>query len=216
MREVKQTLMSLPPNIRKSPKYRDLAIREIVALKPEQTMNPSTINKTLVRISTVFKWAVRQGYMERNPAEGMQIPSKRREDQERDALTTEDIKTIFDHPQYGKGPSYTYWVPLIGLYSGMRLEEICQLHLEDIREVDGVWVFDVNQKGDKRVKTKSSERLVPVHSRLIELGLLEYVEKLRAQGQERLFLNSGEDETGTVRRCPNGLAGTGNGSDSQG
>jgi len=187
MREVKQTLMSLPPNIRKSPKYRDLSIPEILALKPETTAHPSTINKTLIRASTLFRWAVKNGYMERNPAEGMQIASKKREDEERAAFTKEDLKLLFGSPDYGKGPSYTYWVPLIGLYTGMRLDEICQLHLEDIREVEGVWVFDVNSKGDRKVKTKSSARLIPVHSKLIELGLLRHIESLRKEGHERLF-----------------------------
>lgn len=68
-----------------------------------------------------------------------------------------------------------FWVPLIGLFSGMRLGEIVQLHRSDLLCVDGVWVFDINRAEDakKKVKTETSLRQVPVHHTLIDLGLLE-------------------------------------------
>ena len=37
-----------------------------------------------------------------------------------------------------------------------------------------MWLFDVNAKGEKRLKNMQSERVVPVHSRLLRLGLLDY------------------------------------------
>lgn len=85
-------------------------------------------------------------------------------------------------------------MPLIALYTGARLEEICQLHLDDIHEVDGIWVLDINNKGEKNVKSQTSARLVPVHSKLIELGMIKYCKILLNQGQERLFpeLNKGK------------------------
>lgn len=55
-------------------------------------------------------------------------------------------------------------VTLIGMYSGMRLNEICTLKLENITTVEGVMCFEI-----KEGKTKSSARLVPVHSAIIEL-----------------------------------------------
>jgi integrase len=76
---------------------------------------------------------------------------------------------------------------LIGLYTGLRLEEICQLHLEDIRKEGDVWVFDINNKEGRQLKNQSSIRLVPVHPHLIELGLLAHVERLKANGEHRLF-----------------------------
>ena len=70
----------------------------------------------------------------------------------------------------------------------MRQNEIGQLLVSDITETDGVWCVDVNPKGEgKKVKTKAAKRLVPVHSKLTELGFLDYVEKLRAQGKARLW-----------------------------
>jgi integrase len=74
-----------------------------------------------------------------------------------------------DHPE-------RYWIPLIGLFYGMRLNEIYQLHLEDIREEGGLLCFDINKKGDKELKTASSRRLIHVHPVLLDLGFKEYVD----------------------------------------
>ena len=82
-----------------------------------------------------------------------------------------------------------YWIPLIGLYSGMRLGEVCGLHIEDVKQVDGVWCFDVNEEGDRRLKNLSSNRLVPVHPQLIERGLLGLVDTLRGEESVRLWPN---------------------------
>lgn len=43
--------------------------------------------------------------------------------------------------------------------------------------------------GDKSLKTVNAIRQVPIHPRLIELGLLEYVDALKAAGYDRLFLS---------------------------
>ncbi len=42
-------------------------------------------------------------------------------------------------------------MPVIALHSGAKLEEICQLHLADIRQEDGVWVFDINNQAGKAI-----------------------------------------------------------------
>jgi len=71
----------------------------------------------------------------------------------------------------------------------MRLDEICQLYLVDIRQAeDGIYVFDVNNDGDKKLKNLSSKRVVPIHDFLLnDLKLNAYVDRLKAQGETRLF-----------------------------
>jgi integrase len=128
--------------------------------------------------------------MQSNPAEGLQIKRQKRADQERQEYTSKDLKKLIGSKEYIEGKhrhSYAYWTPLIALYSGCRLEEICQLHLEDIRQEKGVWVFDINDKGEKRLKNRSSERLIPIHHQLVDLGLLDHVYSLADKGEERLF-----------------------------
>ena len=185
MRQFKTTLMSLPPNMRKLKQYRDKTIKQIVAMKPKKTVSPHTINKYLSRLSNLFSYAVDHGYMESNPANGLKVKLKTRPDEERSAYTQEDLQKLF--AALPTHQSYMQWAPLIGLYTGCRLEEICQLHLEDIRQENGVIVFDINDKEEKHLKTLASRRLIPVHSKLVEAGLLQYVYDLQAKGEQRLF-----------------------------
>lgn len=65
------------------------------------------------------------------------------------------------------------WIPLIGLYSGMRLSEICSLRSADVREVGGIWFFDINSDSQP-LKTAAAKRLVPIHPVLIDSGILDY------------------------------------------
>ena len=100
MRHFKETLLKLPRNLRKSPAYRDKSIAEVLASGVTQPMNPTTINKQLDRASTLFKWAVRNGYMDRNPAEGLQLPAKKRDDEYRAAFNSNDLQMIFHSREY--------------------------------------------------------------------------------------------------------------------
>ena len=78
---------------------------------------------------------------------------------------------------------------MVGLYSGMRQGEICQLYVDDIQQYDDIWCFNVNDSGDKRVKNLASKRIVPVHPNLIKIGFLDYVEGMRSSEQPRLWMN---------------------------
>jgi len=90
---------------------------------------------------------------------------------------------------------HEYWVPLLALLHGLRPGEVCQLSLECVHEVDGVWCLDINErdadrsvKVTKRRKVELGSRIVPLHPLAIDLGLLKYHEALRATGlYRRLF-----------------------------
>ena len=190
MREYKQTMLRLPPNMNKSSLYRGRTIKQILKLKPQKTLSPTSVNKGLTRISTLFKWAVKNGYIITNWAEGMHVPMGKTPQQQRKAYELEDLKSLFHSPKYTEdtfSSPYMFWLPILGLFTGCRLEELCQLHLEDIRQESGVWVLDINDKGIKRVKTANSVRLVPMHPFLIKLGLPQFAQRLRDKGHDRLF-----------------------------
>lgn len=65
-------------------------------------------------------------------------------------------------------------VTLIAAYSGMRLGEICTLRKEDLQSVDGILCFFIRPHTETgwAPKTEAGTRIVPVHSKLIEAGLL--------------------------------------------
>lgn len=190
MRKFKDTVASLPPNMRKDKRYRNKSIEKILKTKPEKTISTHTINKYLSRLSNLFNYGVSHGFISANPANGLKVKLNSRPDEERQAYSNEDLQKLFNSPEFTNRSfkhSYQYWVPLIGLYTGCRLEEICQLHLGDIRKDGEVWIFDINEKLEKSLKNLSSTRVIPVHPKLIELGLLQHVDTLRQQGENRLF-----------------------------
>ena len=114
-------------------------------------------------------------------------------------MRQEELSRLFTGPEYVSFASdpecrHYYWLPLIGLYTGARINEVCQLNPQcDIRQEQGIWIFDINEKteGDERVKktvkNASSRRKVPIHSELIRLGLLDYVDSVKEQGAKLLF-----------------------------
>lgn len=72
--------------------------------------------------------------------------------------------------------SWKYWCPIIALYSGLRREEVARLRSDDFDTSNGVWFLKIQATHDRRLKSKASIRDVPVHSKLIELGLRDFVE----------------------------------------
>jgi integrase len=119
----------------------------------------------------------------------------------RQPFTTEELKRIFERPQYSTGDGrhvlvrnaawypFEYWLPLLGLYAGCRISEVSQLHLSDVRQVSGVWVLDLNENTpDKKLKTEATSfRHIPLHPKLVELGFLKYCETLGQAGFLRVF-----------------------------
>lgn len=189
-RQYKEILRQLPPHFRKKPEYSGHTIKEIAALKPTETLSAKTINKRLQSVSAMFKWAKNNGYCADNPFEGLSVKLKAKAADRRDPFTDEELERIFGNHGFVKPNSSRpnrYWIPIVALYTGARLEEVAQLHIEDIRDVDRHWCIDINDKLEKRVKSPGSKRLVPLSEELINLGFLDFVESQRAQGEERLF-----------------------------
>lgn len=147
-----------------------------------------TVNGHIELLSGIFNWGILNGLVETNPAKGMQVreTKKERTRDKRVPFDAEDLRNLFgsEFAQY-RGTSKG-WVMLVGLYTGMRLEEICQLYVDDIQQSDsGIWCFVVEAKRpDQSVKT-GEKRKVPIHSELIRLGFLDFI--AGRPGDERVF-----------------------------
>lgn len=80
------------------------------------------------------------------------------------------------------------WSTLLALYTGARRREIAQLFLTDIRQESDIWYLDMNDDGPRKsLKTPAAKRRVPIHSELIRIGFLGWVQGLPRQ--ERLFMS---------------------------
>ena len=196
-------IRKLPKNRKKNPKYRDKDFHELVEMNLKDTISTTTVNKHLGYCSSFFDWSINHGYSDINPFKGMKLKRTVRPRDERDRFSEKDLKKIFQKENYihftkiEEKRYELYWTPLIGVFSGLRLGEITQLYLDNIREIGGNhrnkrWCFDIveePEREDKHLKTKSSRRIVPIHDTLLNLGLIEFIELLRKKDpmRERLF-----------------------------
>ena len=177
--KLRDTLLhQIPPNYKKKKEYRDLSLAELVKAAPGG-LHPQTVNKHLSLISSVLRWAVRHGHATVNPAEGLTLEKTTRPDEERLPYSPDDLQRIINNLHTAPPPA---WIPIVAMFTGARREEICSLTAKDFIEVDGIWCVDINESGEKHVKTQASIRTVPIHPRLIELGLMEYMKYQPAKG----------------------------------
>ena len=102
--------------------------------------------------------------------------------------TPDELKLLFNSKVYIQGTHITanhHWIPLIGIFTGARLNEICQLRKDNIVKdsLSNIWYFDFNDYSDgSSIKTDAGIRFVPVHPELRRLGFFNYY-KTRDEGE---------------------------------
>ena len=194
IRNLRDILVKLPVSRKKKKEYKNKSIDELISMKHKETLSIKTVNIIIQSISSMFEWAKNEGLVINNPAKALSFKDDQPEIDKRETLTEDDIKKVFFSGDYKpddfKNLAF-YWCPLIGLYTGMRLEEICQLHCDDIYQEEEIWIFDVKEDSsdglkDKKLKNKNAKRKIPIHDELINLGLIEYLNEI-SKKSKRLF-----------------------------
>lgn len=224
--DAKNRLMMLPPGASKSPQFRDKSLTDIVAQQSAalemyraklealpkserhtinqdeyvRLLSPSTVNNYFWTWSEFFGWAARKQFSTRNHAESLNLPRDKSRSFRR-AFTADEYRAIFED-DFFKNAEYDipaqYWVPLLLLYTGGRLNEFCQLIVDDIVVEDDlpcIKIYD-DEADRQQLKNKESRRLIPIHSKIIGAGFLEYVDAMRASGARKLFpeLDTGDEK----------------------
>ncbi|NOQ16380.1 MAG: hypothetical protein GQ581_04920 [Methyloprofundus sp.] len=145
----KEKLVKPPPNMTKSKVYRDKSIDQILLMDNVKPMSINSIDKYLTRFSGMFTWAFNEGFIQTNIAINDSIGAN--SNVSRSPFTESDLQSIFlPESVLSFTHAYQFWVPLIALYSGTRLNEICQLHLSDIQKINDTDVFVI--KPTKKIK----------------------------------------------------------------
>ena len=192
---IKSNIKNFPKNRTKNPKYRDKDFHSILKMKIPQKdiIHITTINKHLGYLSSFMMWCVNNGYCDMNPFIGMKIKQKKSARDERDRYSEKELKVIFSKQNYlhytnvETGRYANYWVPLIAVFTGMRVNEIASLYLDNVRQIGGNhrgkrWCIDVleeTNRPNKRLKNLSSRRIVPIHDTILELGFIDYLNLIK-------------------------------------
>ncbi|WP_149542571.1 tyrosine-type recombinase/integrase, partial [Serratia marcescens] len=151
----------------------------------------STRNRYIKKNSGFFKWLnMRTDDEIKNPFEGRNVKDSTAPMDRRPAYTACDLKQL--HNAIQGVVEWRRWIILICRYSGMRQNEACQLYKNDVMQVNGTWCFRIDDLNEgQSLKTSSSRRFVPISSKLLEAGLLAYVEKQEIRLFPKLSPHSG-------------------------
>lgn len=105
---------------------------------------------------------------------------------------TEDaLKEIFNpkHTFFNKNAKNrdVFWGILIALFIGARQNAAFTLQYKDIiKNEKGIWCFNFTEEGHKikHLKTEESQRVVPIHQTLIDMGFLDYVSRQKVRNKD--------------------------------
>ena len=191
------SLEKLPPRRKTDGRYNQKSVKQLIKMEVDNPMDTRTVNKLIQRCSTWLNWVIRNGYYnDRNIFHGKSIPSNKGKNTiTRQPFTDKQLKLIFNKGYLQRTLNSTshckfvfYWIGILGLHHGTRLQETSQLYISDIYPLNKIWVIDINDNTkDKKLKTTNSKRIIPLHQTLIDLGFLEYLKIIEQKGKERVF-----------------------------
>lgn len=197
-------LKGLPANYQKSPLTRGRSVVEAIEIAGRHglpTIAPATVNNHLSKLGAIIRYGRDKGWVTGNPMAKVEVadidPAEKR-----DAFSIEQLNLIFSgsvwaEPQasFGDRPS-RYWAPLIALFTGARLTEICGQLVDEMIIEEGIPTFFFRHRPGERTIKNGKSRKVPVHPELLRLGLWDFVDEARAAGREHLFPDVKRDKLG--------------------
>lgn len=144
-----------------------------------EKISPVRVENILKELSSVFRVAIEDGKLTENPLGKLKKRKVVAGPTVVRSFSRDEISRIFSLPVFhGEETPYgamAYWIPIILYYCGARVEEIAQLRKGDIVEVDGTPCFRLTMGEGQSIKMGNT-RQFPIHSHLIELGFLDFVQ----------------------------------------
>lgn len=153
-----------------------------------------TTNTYLSNLSTLLNYGVTNAILEHNHAQGFKVQVDDKDKIVRVTYALNELSALFNSAVYTEnyrpkagGGEAAYWLPLVALFSGARLTELCQLHKKEIYQEayydrqgaeHQCWVIAFTEETEgHKLKNEKSIRRIPVHPTLIELGFIEFVQQ---------------------------------------
>lgn len=185
--------------------------------RPSDVISDQTRRQQRLILSGFFTWAIEARQFKReNPTVGQVKMSKTQRLKSNAGrgylpFPPDALRQIFEPARFlafAQNPE-DFFLPLLGLYTGARMNELAQARVQDIRQGDaGRWFLDIqpdhtgDDETETRVKTISSIRSAPIHPDLIRLGLIAYALELGDRGAVRLFPHLPRDAKGKHTKNP--------------
>jgi integrase len=204
VREFREALQQLP--VRRAGILQRATLPKLVEWSRKnsetQKVAPATVNKVLGGVQAVAVWSRDNGFIPddvpwADPFSKMRLekPEPEREPWEAAELRVLFASSVFTkgtQPRAGGGVA-ALWLPLLGIFTGARLGELAPLTAADVTvdEATGITAIAIIEdlKKGRRLKTRSSRRIIPVHPELVRLGFIKFVNQVKHEGgsDARLF-----------------------------
>lgn len=200
-------LHKLPPRWRDECRKRKLTVKQLAELDHPDALGPKSFDDTYkASVRAFLKVAKKdwqdQGFPTTLTTDGIEYQGDREEgESQQRAFRQAELERLFcgmEIQRFAADPtlSHCYWLSHLGLFTGARVNELCQLNPQtDILKdpetgIFYFWITD-DTEGDERIdkstKNAISRRKIPIHSKLIELGFLLYFGKIKQEGAKMLF-----------------------------
>lgn len=169
---------------------REIGRRDVVRFRDlllERGQSALTASRKVGILKTLFSAGINYELLDANPAEDVRTQTKQ-ERKQRVAFSSDDLTRIFNSPIYtegllpkGGGREAAYWLPLLALYTGARVEELAQLLVRDVHYVEGLghYLNITDEAEHAQLKNAASRRRVPVHPMLVACGFIDYVSRVK-------------------------------------
>ncbi|MES2289688.1 MAG: DUF6538 domain-containing protein [Pseudomonadota bacterium] len=186
----------------------DITKKDVLAFKDKLIDEGQSLANTgmkLSRLRTMLQWAYDNDLAPLNAADGVKVKDTQAGRYKRLPFDLAALNRIMAGPVYaynlrpvqGRGEA-AYWLPLLALFTGARVEELGQLRPSDVTQITYPddngderqgWFLRITEDEDEglRIKNASSERRVPLHPELERLGFIAFVEAMRKAHHARLF-----------------------------
>ena len=185
--------------VRMTHKQRKMGIKELITSLEGRNdiprLKPHTVkNKSLAAISAVLGFAVRERILSDNVAQRIGVRKPKEHEKEVKGLffSSDRLQMVLNSPVFSEGfrplggaGEAAFWVPLVCMFTGARLTEVCGLEIADIGCEMGVDYFFIRHNKTRNLKSDSTIRKIPIHSKLLEWGFMDYLEAQRRTGQDR-------------------------------
>ncbi len=171
----------------------------------ERGNSSGTISKKIGFLSTILNYAIEEEKLTTNPASRLLKTAPGANKKTRIPYNVKDIQNILNakiytagtRPLAGAGDAVV-WLPVLGLLTGGRLEELAQLRVDDVGFASdlGYYLHITDCDDEQHVKTDESRRRIPLHPDLLTAGFIRYVKRMQDTNQTRLFPRLVQDSKG--------------------
>jgi hypothetical protein len=200
------TMRRMPAVYGRSPADKFKTIAQLIAEADEKgakRVTERTLKRHTSALSAFFSYAKDQGHITASQRQELvtehRFTLRKAAREQRDAWTVDELKALFASPVWTgchpvqrtrTGPSVIrdakFWLPLLALFHGARLEEFADLYRRHIGQDGEVWFLRISAE-TRSLKNENAARRIPLHPELIHLGFLRYIQEIAPIPNDPLF-----------------------------